>query len=100
MALGARPSSILWATIKHSARLAVLGCAAGVGISFVLGETMKSVLYLAPHQHSGLIYGVGVRDPASFAAAVGVVLLLGAIAGIVPASRAAGLDPLTALRRE
>ena len=50
MALGARPSSILWATIKHSARLAVLGCAAGVGITFVLGETMKSVLYPAPHQ--------------------------------------------------
>jgi putative ABC transport system permease protein len=100
MALGARPSSILWATMKHSARLAILGCATGVAISFALGEMMKSALYLAPHQHSGLIYGVGVRDPASFAAAVGIVLLLAAIAGIAPASRAAGLDPLSALRRE
>jgi putative ABC transport system permease protein len=38
MALGARPGSILWATMKHSGRLAILGCAAGIAISFAWGE--------------------------------------------------------------
>jgi putative ABC transport system permease protein len=100
MALGARPRSIVWDTLLHTARLALAGSIAGVAIALVLGEMMKSALYMAPHEHSGLIYGVGVRDPASFAAAIGLVLLLAAIAGIFPASRAARVSPLTALRGE
>ena len=48
----------------------------------------------------GAAGGVGVRDPASFAAAVGTVLLLAAVAGMVPARRAARVDPLTALRQD
>jgi putative ABC transport system permease protein len=100
MALGARPRSILWETLSYTARLALAGSAAGAAIAFALGEMMKSALYLAPHQHSGLIYGVGVHDPASFGAAIGLVLVLAAIAGVAPASRAARVSPLTALRQD
>jgi putative ABC transport system permease protein len=100
MALGARPGSMVWDTLLHTARLALAGSTAGVAIALGLGEMMKSALYLAPHEHSGLIYGVGIRDPLSFAAAIGLVLLLAAIAGIAPASRAARVSPLTALRGE
>jgi putative ABC transport system permease protein len=100
MALGALPQSILWDTLWNTARLALAGSAAGVAIACVLGAMMKSALYTAPHEHSGLIYGVGLRDPASFAAAIGLVLLLASIAGIAPANRAARVSPLTALRQE
>ena len=100
MALGALPRSLLWETLSHTARLALAGSAAGIAIASILGTMMKSALYMAPHQHSGLIYGVGIHDPASFAAAIGLVLLLASIAGIAPASRAARVSPLTALRQE
>jgi putative ABC transport system permease protein len=100
MALGAQPRSILWETLSHTARLALAGSAAGIAIALALGEVMKSALYLVPHQHSGVIYGVGIRDPLSFAAAISLVLVLAAIAGIVPASRAARVSPVTALRQE
>jgi len=100
MALGARPRSIVWETLSHTARLALAGSGAGIAIAFVLGEMMKAELYLAPHKHSGLIYGVGIRDPASFAAAIGLVLLLAGVAGIAPACRAARVSPLSALRQE
>lgn len=100
MALGARPRSIVWETLSHTARLALAGSGAGIAIAFALGEMMKSALYLAPHEHPGLIYGVGIRDPASFAAAIGLVLLLAGIAGVAPARRAARVSPLTALRQE
>jgi len=100
MALGARPRSIIWETLSHTARLALAGSGAGIAIAIALGEMMKSELYLAPHKHGGLIYGVGIRDPASFAAAIGLVLLLAGIAGVAPARRAARVSPLTALRQE
>jgi putative ABC transport system permease protein len=100
MALGARPRSILWETLLHTGKLALAGSGAGIVIALALGEMMKSTLYLVPHEHSGLIYGVGIRDPASFAAAIGLVLLLAVMAGIAPARRAARVSPLTALRGE
>jgi len=100
MALGAPPRSILWDTLLQTARLALAGSGAGVVIAVGLGEMMKSALYMAPHEHSGLIYGVGIRDPSSFAAAIGLALVLAAVAGIAPAGRAARVSPLMALRGE
>jgi putative ABC transport system permease protein len=100
MALGAQARTVLWATLGHTSKLALWGCAAGIAIAFALGEVMRSALYLAPHQHGGLIYGVSVHDPASYTAASATVLLLAAIAGITPARRAARVDPLVALRME
>jgi putative ABC transport system permease protein len=100
MALGALPLSILRETLLHTARLALAGSALGIAIAGILGTMMKSALYMAPHEHSGVLYGVGIHDPASFAAAIGLVLLLASIAGIAPASRAARVSPLTALRQD
>jgi hypothetical protein len=71
MALGAQPRTILWATVAHASKLALWSGAAGIALA--LGLT----LYRVPHEHSGLIYGVGVHDPASFA-------------GIMPGSRRRG----------
>ena len=47
---------------------------------------------------SSLLVGVTAADPASFAAAVLVVFTAGAAAGVLPAVRAARLDPAEGVR--
>ena len=100
MALGANPAAIVVGTVVRTARLTFAGSAAGLGIALVVGQLTKKALYLAPGEHSGIIYGVGIHDPASFAGAGLVILALAAAAGIFPASRASKVDPASALRHE
>jgi ABC-type lipoprotein release transport system permease subunit len=47
-----------------------------------------------------LLYGVAPRDPVTFAAAPVLLGLVALAASWIPARRAAGLDPVGALRRE
>jgi ABC-type lipoprotein release transport system permease subunit len=47
---------------------------------------------------SGLLYGVEARDPVTFAAAAGALIGVAALAALLPARRAAALQPLDALR--
>ena len=47
-----------------------------------------------------MLYGVGIHDPASLAGAAAIMLAIAALAGLAPASRAAKVDPLAALRHE
>jgi ABC-type antimicrobial peptide transport system permease subunit len=48
----------------------------------------------------GLLFGVGAADPATLAAALLVLAAGAALAGYVPARRAARLSPVDALRAE
>ncbi|HEV3199868.1 MAG TPA: ABC transporter permease [Bryobacteraceae bacterium] len=100
MALGARPGNLLGLTLTRMARLVLSGAGCGLILALVLGAWLKKALYLAPGEHGGLLYGVGVHDPASIAGAVGIVLGLAVLAGLAPACRAARADPLAALRHE
>jgi putative ABC transport system permease protein len=100
VALGAMPASLLGLTLTRTARLVLSGSICGVGLALVLGALLKKALYLAPGEHGGLIYGVGVHDPASLAGSAAIVLGLAALAGLVPACRAAKADPLAALRHQ
>ena len=49
---------------------------------------------------SSLLYGIAPHDPISYAAGAAVLLLAAVTAGLLPAMRAARVDPVMALRSE
>jgi putative ABC transport system permease protein len=89
MALGARPAQILRLIVGQGLLTSLIGVGIGALVALV------SVQFV-----SGLLFGVAPRDPATF---VGVAVLVSAVAAagsLVPARRAANVDPLVALRHE
>jgi putative ABC transport system permease protein len=89
VALGARTSGIVGMVLGQALRLAGIGVALGVAIAFAAGGR------LAP-----LLMGVGPRDPAVITVVALALGITAVIAGIVPAWRAARVDPSNALRSE
>lgn len=89
MALGAERSQILWMVLRESLLISAVGIVVGTPLGFMGARAMRSMLF-----------GLGPTDAVSFVAAlVGVVLVAG-VAGLLPARRAATVDPMTALRCE
>jgi ABC-type antimicrobial peptide transport system permease subunit len=89
IALGATPGQVVTFVAARGLALAVVGLAAGVGVGWVVTRVLSSALY-----------GVSATDLATFA---GGVLLLGAVAlvaCVIPAARAARVDPMIVLRGE
>ena len=89
LALGASLSDVLRMVIFEGLRPTLLGVLIGIAGAFALARVM-----------SNLIYGVKPTDPLTF---VSVAFLLGVVAlgaSIIPAYRAAKVDPLVALRYE
>jgi predicted permease len=100
MALGARPGAILRLAMSRAGVLTLTGAAFGFAAAFLLGNALRETLYLAPAKHPGILYGIGVHDPASFLAAACATLALAGIAAFVPALRAAAIDPAVTLRQD
>jgi ABC-type antimicrobial peptide transport system permease subunit len=89
LALGARPERLLGEVVRIGMVPVLVGTLAGVAVSLGLARLLESFLFdIAP------------TDPASFAAAAGVLLVAGVLAALVPAVRASRMDPATALRAE
>jgi putative ABC transport system permease protein len=89
MALGAGPASAVRLVLRRVALLVGLGVAAGAGLSLWAARFMEA---------SSLIYGLKPRDPGTLLTAVLVLSAIGAIAGYLPARRAARIDPARVLR--
>jgi putative ABC transport system permease protein len=89
MALGATRQEVLWTTLRNALSLAGLGIAAGLIASAGLTRFLDS-----------LLYEVRPLDSAAIVGAVTVLLACSALAGWLPARRAASIDPMRALRTE
>jgi predicted permease len=89
MALGASRSQVLRMVLRESAWVLVAGLAAGIPLTFLAARQIQSMLYkLSPF------------DPASFALAVAAMTVVSACAALIPARRAASIEPMRALRTE
>ena len=89
MALGAKRGKVVSLILRET--LILTGFAVGVTIPIAL---------LATHAIRSQLFGVSSADPVVYAAGIFAVCLVAALAGFVPARRAAGVDPARALRTE
>jgi predicted permease len=89
IALGSQRSGILGLVFTSAAKLAVAGCVLGL-----LGAAAAS------HLLQSLLFGVNPFDPLVLATAAAFVLMLALAASLLPARRAASIDPIKALRAD
>ncbi len=89
MALGAKRSHVRWMVMREILLLVALGIAIGVPAALAGNRLI-----------SNMLFGLRPADPVSLLAAVGVLLVVAAIAGYLPARRASLVDPMVALRCE
>ncbi|HEY1342310.1 MAG TPA: FtsX-like permease family protein, partial [Bryobacteraceae bacterium] len=87
MALGASAADVWGMAFREGMRPVAAGAA--VGLMAALGLTRLM---------STLLYGVAPTDPYTFAGVVATLLAVAAAANVLPAVRAARVDPMTALR--
>ena len=89
IALGARPSRVIAMIVRETAGVVVVGLLAGSGLA-----------YAASRLIAGNLFDVSPQDPATFAAAIAVLLGVAGFAAYLPARRASKLEPIAALRAD
>ena len=88
-ALGASAAQVTGMVVAEGLAPTLTGLAAGLVAALLLGPLLKS-----------LTFGIQTFDPATYAAGTAVLLVVSCLAAVVPAWRAAHLDPLKVLREE
>ncbi len=89
MALGAVPGHVLWMILRESLLLVSLGAALGLVSAWGLSRFVASRLH-----------GLSATDPATYAGVALLLLVVAVTASLLPAKRAAKVDPMVALRTE
>ncbi len=88
-ALGASRADILALVVGQGLKLALVGLLLGVGGAMLAGRAIAT-----------LLFGVTGLDPTTYAGVTVLLLFVSAVACLVPARRAASIDPMQALRNE
>jgi predicted permease len=89
LALGAPQSNVHWIVLRHALLLLGIGIGAGVALAVAASSVMQA-----------FIYGFHGYDVFTVAAVAVVLAVCGLAASYLPARRAAGVDPMVALRAE
>jgi predicted permease len=89
MALGANGGGIVRLILREAMLLLSIGLAVGAALALAAARTASSMLF-----------GLKPYDPATLAVAIGSLALVAIAASYIPARRAAGVDPMVALREE
>jgi predicted permease len=89
MALGAGRGEVLWMVLREALTLLGIGLAVGLPATLLLSRYVSSQLF-----------SVSPTDIGTAAAALLVLSIVAAVAGLLPARRASSIDPMTALRYE
>jgi predicted permease len=89
MALGARSGDVLRMVLAYGMRLALPGVVLGLAGALAVTRLLQS-----------LLFGVGAADPATYLLTAALLLAVSVLAGLMPATRAARVDPVASLRQE
>ena len=89
LAIGAAPSAAARSVMREGILVCAMGVALGVPLAALAARSLRS-----------LMFGISETDPLTFGAAAAIFLVLGLVAGLAPARRAANVDPVIALRSE
>ena len=87
LALGAARSGIVRQFLLQGIRVSAIASIAGLALSLALSRALR-----------GMLYGVSTVDPLIFVGVVVIVLSIAALAALIPAVRAARVDPMHVLR--
>jgi ABC-type antimicrobial peptide transport system permease subunit len=89
MTLGARGSQIVWMVVREIVMMTAIGVGIGIPLALAGSGYIRT-----------LLFNLEPRDPAAMTIAVAALMLCALAAGLVPARRAAAIDPMTAIRHE
>ena len=89
MALGASRGRVMQMVVRDGLVLTIMGTAIGIPCALGAGRLIGS-----------LLFGLGSSDPATLISVSGFFVFVGGVAGLRPALRASGMDPMTALRAD
>jgi putative ABC transport system permease protein len=89
LALGATPGRVVSLIVGRAVRLAAAGAAVGLAAAAFATGALGS-----------LLYGIGARDPVTFALVPAVFLVVAVLASCAPAMRATKIDPARTLRAD
>lgn len=89
MALGASRASIVSMVMRRVAWMLAAGAAAGLALTLAVQKVIDMVIYMNPQKEFGILLSTA-----------GVLIAAGALASLIPARRAASIEPMQALRTE